>query len=92
MRHLKRSYYVYLLKAKIRRVPFDMMRYDRAVPNTEMDAKKLERVADGQARDIDYYVQFRVYSSKKLTAAHPRWASFGVEVLDFLPMEGDGAG
>lgn len=68
------------------RIPFDMMRRDRCVPATEVDANKLERIASGRIRDEqDLNVAFDRFS---LTANDPtlgRWASFGCTVTHWEP-------
>lgn len=63
-------------------VPFDMLRYDRAVPDTETDAGKLERVSNGHGRPDDHLVTFACYAWAAPTTA--RWASFGAQVVEVL--------
>lgn len=85
----KASFFVYTLVVRCRSVPFDMMRYDHAVPATEEDSNKLRRMARGLHPDHpdpdDLLVEFRVYSPIRRSQAEPRWESFGCEIVSFAP-------
>lgn len=64
------------ITVRLRTVPFDMMRYDRASPKTEGDAGKLERLAhDRTAVEVDFVCY--LYGAPTLG----RWKSFGCEVV-----------
>lgn len=61
-------------------VPFDMMRYDNCVPDTEGDAHKLERIANDNASAEDRVVNFRRYGATD-NVTTGRWASFQCKVV-----------
>lgn len=80
---------IYITRVKLRLnsgVPFDMVRYDRLVPETEVDARKLEALATYEGRtSADRDVVFRRYS---LTPGEPtiaRYRGFGAEVVSWEP-------
>lgn len=66
-------------------VPFDMMRSDRCVPATEVDANKLKRIAAGEAREGDRQVLFDRFSLTTNDPTLNRWASFGCTVTHWEP-------
>lgn len=82
---MKASFFVYRLVIRCSSVPIDMMRYDRAVPDTEEDSNKLFRIMRGHESADDHVVAFRVYSTLRRTAPDPRWASFNCEIVSFAP-------
>jgi hypothetical protein len=60
----------------------DMMRYDSCYPETEEDAHKLTRIANGTAKDEDHIVNFIRAARTQSGPTAPRWASFACAVLD----------
>ena len=68
-----------MVMVRIGRVPFDMMRHDRACPSTSEDANKLERIANGNDTPDDHLVTFACFAHSAPTV--DRWKSFGCEIL-----------
>ncbi len=78
------TFYVLLLTVDITSgVPFDMMRYDSAVPATEEDSFKLNRIADDCVTSGDRTVTFRVFS-RNATINEARWNSFGCRIVSLV--------
>ena len=73
--------YEQLLTVQISDVPYDMMRYDNAVPATEEEAHKLYRVAHGVGKPEDRTVIFRRFSRNTDGPTTGRWESFNCKVL-----------
>lgn len=63
-------------------VPWDMMRYDRAVPATEDDAHKLVRLSRGSDDAKDHTVDFIIHSRVLGGPNVARWESFGCKITD----------
>jgi len=75
------------LVVQLRSVPYDMMRYDNCVPDTEADAHKLERVAGiANAKPEDHTVAFRRYAAAAGPPSVGRWLSFNCKVLMWEPI------
>ena len=61
----------------------DMFRYDRCVPATEDDARKIIRtMSETTIVAADHVVQLIRYAANDLPATDGRWRSFGCRVLD----------
>lgn len=75
--------YVQRLTVNVCLVPFDMMRYDNCVPATEIEAHKLERVANGTEVIGDRTVEFRRFSMNDAPPTVDRWKSFGCQVVSW---------
>lgn len=75
----RRTYYRYTVQGTWR-FPFDMLRYDRATPDTEADAGEIERSTRVLVQgDPDKIKPFSVtLRAESLTIG--RWASFGWKV------------
>jgi hypothetical protein len=58
-----RKVYVSRVVVQCSSVPFDMMRYDNCVPDSEEDAHKLERIAHHSASREDRRVTFRRFAA-----------------------------
>lgn len=79
--------YVTRVVAQISSIPFDVMRYDGLVPDSEADAHKLERVAYGADKPEDRTIAFRRYSRSPGAPAVDRWHGFSVELISWEPIE-----
>lgn len=82
--------YVTRITVKLRKwagVPFDMMRYDACVPDTEADAYKLGRIADSGDDESDRTVTFRRYARNPGPPTEARWSGkFGCEIVSWEPI------
>lgn len=80
----KESRYVSMVTAHVSSVQgvLDNMRYDRCVPLTEDDSRKLMRMHNGTADPIDHLVRFMRFAATDAPVTERRWASFGATVLD----------
>ncbi len=81
-----RKIFVSRITVRLNSVPFDMMRHDNCVPDTEEDSAKLERIAIRGDAPEDYIVAFRRYS---MMADRPakRWDSYNCKVLKVEEIE-----
>lgn len=80
-------YYRFTLTITIKgRVPFDMMRYDNAVPASQEDAANLDRIARGSASH--FAVRFVCFMPHADGPAVERWQSFGhhVHSVESIPV------
>lgn len=84
----KKAQKIYLFRLTVRcsSVPYDMMRYDRCVPDSEEDAHKLERIASGNAVVGDRIVTFVQYCKTNMGPTLGRWPGFGGQVLSVEPI------
>lgn len=85
-RHKAEKFYVFIIIARLRSVPFDMMRYDSCVPAAERDAAKLDRLARGSRDPKDRVVEFRQFCRSTKGPSEDRWQSFGAEILSAGPV------
>ncbi len=60
----------------------DMMRYDRCVPATEDESRKLWRIQGGDASASDHYIRLTRYAAANTPATAQRWESFNCRLLD----------
>ena len=60
----------------------DMMRYDRCVPATEDESRKLWRILGHNASEADHFVRLTRYAAADTPATAERWLSFNCELLD----------
>lgn len=60
----------------------DMMRYDRCVPATEDESRKLWRMLGGETKPSDHLVKFHRFAAANTPATAERWKSFECAVLD----------
>ena len=60
----------------------DMMRYDSCYPATEVESRKLERVANGTDKAEDHFVTFIRAGRNDSGPTVRRWASFNCKVLE----------
>jgi hypothetical protein len=68
-------------------VPWDMMRYDQAVPATEDNSYKLVRLARGSSDPADHVVDFITHKRTPSGPNIERWASFGCKITNQYSIE-----